>query len=243
MFPEPRMTTNLLLVDANTLLRQGLCSMLAQHAEFKVIAEAAEGKEAARLALEHRPALALIDVLLPGMSGIQTTTYIKRHLPQVRVIMLTCAKTQDHVRESLRVGADGYVLKDASFAELLIAMRSVMLGKKYLSPDVSCQLVESYLNPQLAASSNPTALQRLTTRERSILQLVAEGRTNRAAAEFLSVSPKTIEKHRASLMRKLGLRTATELALTAIELGLIERPALLRTPPPDSWGGYAAQAS
>ncbi len=237
------MPTDLLLADANTLLRQGLRSMLAQHAEFNVVAEAGEGKEAARLALQHRPGLALIDVQLPGMNGIQATTYIKRHLPHVRVVMLTCAKTQDFVRESLRVGADGYVLKDASFAELLLAMRSVMLGKKYLSPDVSCQLVESYLNPQLAASSSPTALQKLTTRERSILQLIAEGRTNRAAAEFLSVSPKTIEKHRASLMRKLGLRSATELALTAIELGLIERPALLCAPGAESWGGVSAQVS
>ncbi len=237
------MTTDLLLADANTLLRQGLRSMLAQHAEFNVVAEASEGKEAARLALEHRPGLALLDIQLPGMNGIQAATYIKRHLPQLRIVMLTCTKAQDCVRESLRVGVDGYVLKDASFAELLIAMRSVMLGKKYLSPDVSCQLVDGYLNPQLAASARPTALQKLTTRERSILQLVAEGRTNRAAAEFLSVSPKTIEKHRASLMRKLGLRSATELALTAIELGLIERPALLRAPDSGAWGGFAAQAS
>lgn len=235
------MATDLLLADHNTLMRQGLRSMLATHAEFNVIAEASDGKEAARLALDLIPGLALLDIQLPGMNGIQATAYIKRRLPGVRVIMLTSSKTDDYVREALRVGADGYVLKDASFEELLIAMRSVVRGKKYLSPDVSCQLVDGYLNPQLAGAARSTVLQRLTTRERSILQLVAEGRTNRTTAEFLNVSPKTVEKHRASLMRKLGLRSATELALTAIELGLIERPGL--TARVDEVNGFAAQTS
>jgi DNA-binding NarL/FixJ family response regulator len=221
------MTTDVLLVDNNCLMRQGLRALLAAHAEFNVVGEAGDGKEGAQQAFRLLPGLALLDIQLPGMNGIQATAHIKRRLPQVRVIILTASKTDDYVRESLRVGADGYVLKDASFEELLIAMRSVMLGKKYLSPDVSCRLVDSYLNPSLAISAKQTPLQKLTTRERSILQLVAEGRTNRTAAEFLSVSPKTVEKHRASLMRKLGLRSATELTLTAIELGLIERPGLM----------------
>ncbi len=221
------MTTDVLLVDHNCLMRQGLRALLAAHAEFNVVGEAGDGKEGAQQAFRLLPGLALLDIQLPGMNGIQATAHIKRRLPQVRVIILTASKTDDYVRESLRVGADGYVLKDASFEELLIAMRSVMLGKKYLSPDVSCRLVDSYLNPSLAASAKQTPLQKLTTRERSILQLVAEGRTNRTAAEFLSVSPKTVEKHRASLMRKLGLRSATELTLTAIELGLIERPGMM----------------
>jgi DNA-binding NarL/FixJ family response regulator len=221
------MTTDVLLVDHNSLMRQGLRSMLTAHPEFNVVGEACDGKDAAQQAARLQPRLALLDIHLPGMNGIQTTAHIKRRLPETRVIILTASKTDDYVRESLRVGADGYVLKDASFEELLIAMRSVMLGKKYLSPDVSRQLVDSYLNPSLAASTKQTPLQKLTARERSILQLVAEGRTNRTAAEFLSVSPKTVEKHRASLMRKLGLRSATELTLTAIELGLVERPGLM----------------
>jgi DNA-binding NarL/FixJ family response regulator len=220
------MTTELLLADYSVLLRQGLRSMLAAHSEFSVVAESSDGKEAARQAVELKPGLAILDIQLPGVSGIQATAYIKRRTPQVRVIILTTCKTADSVNEALRAGADGYVLKDASFAELLIAMRSVMLGKKYLSPDVSCHLVDGYLNPQVVGALAQTPLQKLTTRERSILQLVAEGRTNRSTAEFLSVSPKTVEKHRASLMQKLNLRSATELALAAIELGLIERPGL-----------------
>jgi DNA-binding NarL/FixJ family response regulator len=221
------MPTDVLLADHNILVRQGLRALLAAHDEFNVVAEASDGKEAARQVLDLMPGLAVLDMQLPGMNGIQVTAHIKRRMPQVRVVMLTNSTTDEYVRGALRVGVDGYVLKDASFEELLIAMRSVLLGKKFLSPDVSCQLVDSYLNPHLANATKATPLQLLTTRERNILQLVAEGRTNRSTAEFLSLSPKTVEKHRASLMRKLGLRTATELFLTAIELGLIERPGLI----------------
>jgi DNA-binding NarL/FixJ family response regulator len=220
------MTTELLLADNSLLLRQGLRAMLAARPEFSVVAETNEGKEASRYALELLPGLVIMDIQLPGMSGIQATALIKRRAPQVRVLILTACKTADYVREALRAGADGYVLKDASFEELVIAMRSVILGKKYLSPDVSCHLVDGYLNPHAADASATTPLAKLTTRERSVLQLVAEGRTNRVVAEFLSLSPKTVEKHRSSLMRKLGLHSATELALTAIELGLIDRPGV-----------------
>ena len=219
-------TTRILLVDQNSLLRQGLRAMLSAHLEFQVVGEVGDGRDAVQQAVALEPDLVVTDIQLPGISGIQALAHLKRRLPKARVIMLTSSKTDDYVRESLRLGADGYVLKDASFEELLIAMRSVVLGKKYLSPDVARHLVDGYLNPEVAVAKNGQ-LQQLTMRERSILQLVAEGRTNRTAAEFLSVSPKTVEKHRASLMRKLGLRSATELTLTAIEMGLIERPGLM----------------
>lgn len=220
------MSHHVLLADSNVLMRQGLRALLAAHPDFSVVGEAGEGRLAAQMAFELQPDLLVIDVQLPDPNGIQIAAQVKRRLPRARVLMLTGTNTDDSVRESLRIGADGYVLKDASFEELLLAMRSVMLGKKYLSPDVSCRLVDGYLNPQAAGAARSAPLASLTSRERSILQLVAEGRTNRAAAELLSVSMKTVEKHRASLMRKLGLRGATELALTAIELGLIQRPSL-----------------
>jgi DNA-binding NarL/FixJ family response regulator len=232
------MTTDVLLADHNILARQGLRALLAAHPEFNVVAHAGEGMDAVRLTLDLLPGLVLLDMQLPGMNGIQATQHIKRRAPRVRIVMLATSKAGDFVRESLRAGVDGYVLKDASFEELLIAMRSVVRGMKYLSPDVSGQLVDGYLNPHAARAAQATPLEKLTSRERCILQLVAEGRTNRGTAEFLSVSPKTVEKHRASLMRKLGLRSATELALIAIELGLIERPGLLRGGAPG--GGLAA---
>lgn len=228
------MPHSLLLVEANILLRQGLQALFAAHGEFDVVAQASDGREALQQVSACTPDLVLIDSQLPSACGIQIAAQIKRRLPATRLIMLTQTKTNDCVRESLQAGVDGYVLKDASFEELLMALRSVALGKKYLSPDVSQLLVQGYLNPQTAAQASEQASTRLTARERSILQLVAEGRTNRAAAEFLSISPKTVEKHRASLMRKFGLRNATELTFAAMDMGLVERPSmgLRRDPTP-----------
>ena len=219
------MLTTVLIVDHHSLMRQGLRSLLSAEDEFEVVGDTGEGREALRLAVAQPPDLILIDAQLPGLGGVQTTALIKRRLPQVRVVMLTETKTNDCLRESLQAGADGFLLKEAGFDELLKGLRSVVQGRKYLSPEVSPMLVEAYLNPDLTGATESDRLHRLTLRERSILQLIAEGRTNRSAAEFLCLSPKTVEKHRANLMRKLGLRNATELMLTAIEMGLIERPA------------------
>ncbi len=215
------MTARILIVDENNLLRHGLRALLSEH--FIVVGEACDGKSAISEALVTLPDVVLMDIALPGMNGMEVTSHLKRRFPSVRVIMLTSLKSQDYLRESLRVGVDGYLLKNASYEELLTAVRSVIHGKKYLSPDVSAHLVDGFLHPdQVNADSSP--LTRLTARERSILQLIAEGRTNRTTAEFLCVSPKTVEKHRARLMQKLGLRSAAELILVALELGLIERP-------------------
>jgi DNA-binding NarL/FixJ family response regulator len=215
------MSTRILIVDENNLLRQGLRSLLSEH--FVVVGEACDGKSAISEAMAVQPEVVLMDIALPGMNGMEVTSHLKRRFPAIRVIMLTSLKSQDYLRESLRAGVDGYLLKNASYEELLTAMRSVVHGKKYLSPDVSAHLVDGFLHPdQVNATHSP--LTRLTARERSILQLIAEGRTNRTTAEFLSVSPKTVEKHRARLMHKLGLRNAAELILVALELGLIERP-------------------
>jgi DNA-binding NarL/FixJ family response regulator len=217
------MAHRVLIVEDHNLLRQGLRSMLSSLPDFEVVGEACDGKEALREAASLEPHIVLMDISLPGMNGIEATAHIKRRQPYVKVLILTVFKTEEYVREALRVGADGYVLKDASYEELLVALRSVAKGKTYLSPDVSGHVVDSFLNPDHAAPRH-TPWQQLTTRERSILQLIAEGRTNRLAAEFLNVSPKTVEKHRSNLMRKLGLRNAGELILVALEMGLIQRP-------------------
>jgi DNA-binding NarL/FixJ family response regulator len=217
------MTIRVLLVDDNNLFRQGLRSMIAAHADFDVVGDVRGGKEAVLASLTLNPDLVLMDIVLSGVNGLESVSQVKRRLPGARVMMLTSLRTDDYVREALRVGADGYVLKDATLDELLMAMRWVAQGKKFLSPDVSGHVVHSFLHPE-TVGTKPSRLEMLTTRERSILQLIAEGRTNRTAAEFLSVSPKTVEKHRANLMHKLGLRNAAELTLVALELGLIERP-------------------
>ena len=217
------MPTRILIADDHHLLRLGLRALLSQHPDFSVVGEASDGKLTLSETLLLVPDIVVMNIALPGMNGMEVTALIKRRLPQVRVIMLAEFNSEDYLRESLRVGVDGYLLKDTSYEELLLALRTVGQGRKYLSPAVSGQLVDGFLNPgQSGAGQSP--LQRLTSRERSILQLIAEGRTNRSTAEFLSVSPKTIEKHRARLMRKLGLRNAAELLLAALEMGMVERP-------------------
>jgi DNA-binding NarL/FixJ family response regulator len=213
----------ILLVDDHQLFRQGLAALLSQSDDFKVVGELDNGKELTRMLANTEPDIVLMDLHQTGIAGLDSVANIKRRLPQCKVMLLTTVKTQDYVHSALRAGVDGYVLKDASFDELGMALRCVARGKKYLSPDVSGQVVESFLHPE-QAQNKASQMELLTNRERSLLQLIAEGRTNRGAAEFLCVSAKTVEKHRSSLMQKLGLSNATELALAAMALGLIERP-------------------
>ena len=220
------MSIRVLLVDDNNLFRKGLAALLSAHPDFHVVADVRSCKEAVQASLQIDPDIVVSDIMLGGVNGLECVAQIKRRQPHVRIILLTNLGTEDHVRAALRLGADGYVLKDASIEEVHVALRNVAMGKKYLSPDVSEHVFDTFLNPQ-KASTKVSRLDQLTTRERSILQLIAEGRTNRGAAEFLSVSPKTVEKHRATLMHKLGLRNAAELTLVALELGLIERPSSL----------------
>jgi DNA-binding NarL/FixJ family response regulator len=220
---EQPMKHRVLIVEDHHLLRQGLRAMVAALPDFDVIAEAKDGKEAIRQAVSLQPDLILMDLSLPLMTGIEATSQIKARLPHIRIIALTAFKTEEYVHEALRAGVDGYVMKDVSYEELLAALRSVMAGKKFLSQDVSGQLVSSFLQ----RGTTPRSIspwEKLTVRERGILKLIAEGRTNRRAAELLNVSPKTIEKHRGNLMRKLGLCNVGELTLVALERGLIERP-------------------
>jgi len=230
------MSFRILLVDENDLFRKGLAALISAHPEFSIVGDLRSGKEAVQVSQAAEPDVVLMDIQLTGVNGLDTVAQLKRRQPHVRVILLTQLRTEDYVRAALRAGTDGYVLKDTTFEELLMALRSVAMGKKYLSPDVSGHVVESFLHPEQNGSSS-SRLEMLTHRERSILQLIAEGRTNRGAAEFLNVSPKTVEKHRASLMHKLGLRNVTELTLMAMEMGLVERPSVLlrqlsaQTPP------------
>lgn len=212
-----------LIVEDHNLLRQGLRSIVAALPDFEVVGEAREGKEAIRQAIAMQPDLIMMDLSMPGMNGIEATAQIKRRLPQIRVIALTAYKNDEYVREALRAGADGYVMKDASYDELLVALRTVVTGKTFLSPDVSGHLVNGFLKRGQGPAAG-TPWEKLSPRERSIFKLIAEGRTNRAAAEFLNLSPKTIEKHRASVMHKLGLRNVAELTMAALECGMIERP-------------------
>ena len=217
------MPHHILLVDDNTLFRQGLRALFAGHAEFEVVGDVADGVAGYSEAVRSEPDVLIMDLMLPGRSALEFAATVKRRLPRLHLLVLTSQGSEEHLRESLMMGADGFVQKDATFSELLSAIRSVLAGRKYISPTASAQLVEGYLNP-LPAGRRGSPLSTLTNRERSILQLVAGGRSNRTTAEALRVSAKTVEKHRASLMRKLGLNNSAELLMVAVEMGLIERP-------------------
>jgi DNA-binding NarL/FixJ family response regulator len=220
------MKKRVLIAEDHNLLRQGLRSLIATLPDFEVVGEARDGKEAIHQAQALKPDLILMDLSMPGMNGMEAASQIKRRMPTIKIIALTAFKTDEYVREALRAGADGYVLKDASYDELVMALRRVGAGKRFLSADVSGRLVDTLLQGETprAASAASAPWDKLTARERCILKLIAEGRTNRMAAEFLNVSPKTVEKHRANVMHKLGLKNVAELTLVALESGLIERP-------------------
>lgn len=217
------MTYRILIAEDHVLLRQGLVAMLSNNTEFDVVKEVSDAKSAVREVDALRPDLVLMNLTMPGMNALEATAHIKRRAPSTRVIAMASLKGDDYVREVLKSGVDGYVLEEASYEELLVAIRSVLAGKMFLSPDISNHVVNSFLHGN-APGKVQGGLASLTMRERSVLKLVAEGRTNRMAAEFLSLSPKTVEKHRAKVMRKLGLRNAAELIYVALEMGLIERP-------------------
>lgn len=218
------MSIRLLLIDDNVLFRKGVSMLLSQQDDVLVIGDlgGAKAQDIEVGLLESD--LVLLDVQLPEGDPLELIARIKRMSPPLGIVALTHARDEELVSATLRLGVDGYVLKDATLEELLIAIRSVAKGKKYLSPDISGHLVESYLHAD-ALAPRTSVLDRLTARERGILQLIAQGQTNKGAAAMLAVSPKTVEKHRASLMHKLGVRNATEMTLAAMELGLIERPS------------------
>jgi len=211
-----------LIVDDHTLLRAGLRSLLDQDPNIEIVGEAADGRDAVRAVGQLTPDLVLMDLTMPGMNGIEAVTEIKRRYPEVRILVMTLHKTEDFIHASLRAGADGYILKDATHDELRVAIRSVLLGKTYLSMDVSGKVVSGYLGGGKSASGS-SVFDTLTHREREILKLVAEGRPNKGIAEYLNLSVKTVEKHRSNLMSKLDVHNAAGLTAFAIEKGLLVR--------------------
>jgi DNA-binding NarL/FixJ family response regulator len=210
----------ILIIEDHTLLRAGLRALLSQGDEFEVVGEFDNGRDAVRSVGTLAPDLILMDLSMPGMNGIEAITEIKQRNPAVRILVLTIHRGEEYIQESLRAGANGYVLKDASHDELRVAIRSVLNGKTYLSPDVSSSVVSGYLGKGTESASTPWST--LTHREREVLKLVAEGHSNRSIAQFLSLSVKTVEKHRSNVMRKLDLHNAAMLTAYAIEKGLVE---------------------
>lgn len=212
--------SRILIVEDHTLLRAGLRALLSQDADIEIVGEAENGRDAVQMIGTLSPDLVLTDLSMPGMNGIEAIVDIKRRYPSTRVLVLTIHKTEEYIHESLRAGADGYILKDASHDELRIAIRSVLSGKTYLSPDISAKVINGYLGTD-NANTPSSPWDSLTHREREVLKLVAEGRPNKYIADYFCLSIKTVEKHRSNLMKKLDLHNASTLTAYAIERGLI----------------------
>jgi len=210
------------IAEDHTLFREGLKALLSLEPEFEVVGEAADGYHAIQSAKELKPDLILLDISMPRVDGMAAIKEIKRVCPEAKILILTVHKTEEHVLETLKSGASGYVLKDASHEEFLLAMKSVLQGKRYLSPDISARVVDGYLSGQKTADLNSLS-ESLTPRERQVLKLVAEGYKNKEIADFLCISVKTVAKHRANIMNKLDLHSASELTAYAMKRGLVER--------------------
>jgi two-component system, NarL family, response regulator NreC len=213
---------SIVIVEDHTILREGLKALLSTHEELCVTGEAEDGRGAIICARELKPDLMLMDLSMPRMNGMEALKEIKRESPQTKVLILTVHKTEEYVHASLQAGADGYVLKDATHAELIMAIEKVLAGKRYLSPEISEKVIEGYLEGRKSLKTG-TSWDMLTDREKEILKLVAEGYRNREIAGFLCISLKTVEKHRDNLMKKLDLHNAAALTAYAMEKGLISR--------------------
>jgi two-component system response regulator NreC len=213
------MAVTILLADDHHVMRQGLRMLLDAQEDFRVIAEAGDGLEAVKLTERLKPHVLIVDLMMPGINGLEVARQVSHHSPQTRIIMLSMYGNEPYVLEALKNGAAGYVMKDANAAELLRAVHEVVAGRRYLSPPLSEHAMEAYL--QKAQDAVLDLYDTLTTREREVLQLAAEGHTNADIAATLGVSPRTIETHRAHLMHKLELRTQADLIRYALKRGIL----------------------
>ena len=213
------MITGILLVEDHTLVRSGIRSLLEQSSGVRVVGEAGDGRTAIGLCADLKPEVVLADVEMPGLNGIEMTRQIRAEHEQTKVIMLSMHRDRPYVLESLRAGASGYVLKDAAVEELLSAIQMVISGRRYLSPPLADLVMDDYV---LRASGKivSTDLDRLSAREREILQLVAEGNSSLAIAAQLHISVRTVDTHRLSVMNKLAIHSIAGLTKFAIVHGL-----------------------
>ena len=212
----------IVLADDHTILREGLRSLLTADPDFEVVGEAQDGREAVRCVEKLEPDLLLMDLSMPRMSGMDAIREIKKRYPETRIVALTVHKTEEYLLTTLQAGADGYVLKDATHEELVMAINNVMGGKSYLSPGVSEKVIEGYLEGK-ESSRSASSWETLSWREREVLKLIAEGYKNKEIAVDLCISLKTVEKHRANLMKKLDLHNAAALTVYAVDRGLVNR--------------------
>jgi DNA-binding NarL/FixJ family response regulator len=210
----------IVIAEDHKLFREGLKSMLSARSDLHVVDEAQDGLEAIRCVKLNNPNLLLLDLSMPRLSGISVMKDIKSQFPEVKILALTIHESDQYVLEAFEAGADGYCIKDAGRDELMVAIDSVLEGKTYISPGIADNVMEGYLEESKRLKTR-TSWDTVTQREREVLKLLAEGYLNKEIAEFLHISVKTVEKHRANIMNKLDLHNASALTAYAIEKGLV----------------------
>ena len=211
------MSTRVLIADDHGIVRGGLKLLLERQPDIEVVGEAADGAEAVERALALRPDLAILDVSMPLLTGIQATHEIKRHAPEIDVLVLSMHDDERYVFEALKAGASGYVLKREADQDLVDAVRSVTRGEPFLTNAATETLVREWMADETTGPREP-----LSPREQEVLKLIAEAQTNRQIGEILHLSEKTVESHRGNILRKLGMRDRVELVRYAIRRGLVE---------------------
>jgi DNA-binding NarL/FixJ family response regulator len=211
----------IVIAEDHTILREGLRALLSGSSDFDIVGEAQDGRDAIRCVERLIPDLVLMDLSMPRMNGMDAIREVKKRFPETKIIALTVHKEEEYVLATLQAGADGYVLKEASHPELLVAIKNVLTGKPYLSPGISEKVIDGYLEGKKTFTPK-TAWDTLTEREREILKLIAEGNKNKEIADYLCISLKTVEKHRANLMKKLDLHNTAALTAFALKKGLVE---------------------
>ena len=210
----------LLLGDDHTLVRHGLRKILEERKEWEVVAEVGDGREAIKKAVALKPDVAIIDIGMPLLNGIDATQQIVRKVPETRVLMLSMHSDEGYVTRALQAGATGYMLKDSAGKDLLKGVESVAHGQAFFSPAIARLMLDDYVR-RVAGSGVADRYETLSVREREIFQLIAEARTNKEVAELLEISPATVETHRARILQKLDIHNTAELVLYAVRRGVI----------------------
>ncbi len=210
------------IVEDHAIIREGLRSLLSSESDFEIVGEAEDGRSAIHCVSKLKPDLVLTDLSMPRMDGLDMIEAIKKSQPQVKLIVLTVHRTDEYIQTALKAGADGYILKDSNYSELITAARSVLKGKRYLSPEISGNLIQAYLHGKKQSPKERSG-EALSRREREILKLIAVGETNKQIADSLCISIKTVETHRYKIMNKLKVHNAAALISVAMERGLILR--------------------
>lgn len=212
------MTTTIVLADDHRIFRDGLRPLLTAQADLEVVAEAEDGLQALDLCLSHRPEVAVLDVSMPGLNGIEVARRLQQQAPEVKPLILSMHSDRRFVLEALRAGARGYILKESGIRDLILAVREVQAGRIHLSAAVSEQVIRDYIG--LADSDESSVFSVLSGREREVLQMLAEGHATKEIAARLNLSVKTVESHRKAVMDKLEIRSIAELTRYAIREGL-----------------------